>query len=326
MDKMIVGTPQGICIGNDALLKNADVIFIDDDCGSISNCKRVTVMCGGIAGQAKNITLSRIFSNTLCEDMGASVYSLHEVVTGTKCTTEGKFSYVVDGVSVVRVHQPVGRIENVDVPIVVCGQVASLENCENFAWVSPRDADAIAFAESGACEDIRYYSDMLICNDTDWYDPGFGFEPVGYWDKGEFLSVHNKPVCMPVYGSEGAAGADLFAMRKFEIGAGETVLIPTGVKASFPSNVMLNIYPRSSLHKRGLTLANCVGVVDSDYYNNESNGGELLVAMRNFSDHNTIVEYGERIAQAVFTGVIKDSRLKVLNATRKSGFGSTGVY
>ena len=108
------------------------------------------------------------------------------------------------------------------------------------------------------------------------------------------------------------------------VGAGETVLIPTGLKVLLPDDEFLAIYPRSSLAgKYGITLANCVGVVDSDYYNNEDNEGHIQVLLKNTTTTDYVVKKGDKIAQGIF-----QEYKRVANdcprGPRKGGFGSTG--
>ena len=129
---------------------------------------------------------------------------------------------------------------------------------------------------------------------------------------------------IPQRGTHFSAGYDLKSAETVVIGAGETVLIPTGLKARFPLDEFLAIYPRSSVAgKYGITLANCVGIVDSDYYNNTDNEGHIQVLLKNTSTVDYVVKKGDRIAQAIFqrfqtTG---DDRPRTV---RTGGFGSTG--
>lgn len=100
-------------------------------------------------------------------------------------------------------------------------------------------------------------------------------------------------------------------------------LIKTGIKAYFESDEVMYLFNRSSgPSKRGLVLANSVGVFECDYYSNPTNDGEILVSMYNFSNDDIIVKKGERIAQAVFQKFLiidNDSA----SGERLGGFGST---
>ena len=130
---------------------------------------------------------------------------------------------------------------------------------------------------------------------------------------------------IPTYGSEFAAGADLYAAldETFIIEAGETKLIPTGIALSIPVGFAGLIYARSGLAcKRGLAPANKVGVVDSDYR------GEFMVVLHNHGSEPQTIGHGERIAQLVVTPVITPgfSLVEELTDTVRAGggFGSTG--
>ena len=100
-------------------------------------------------------------------------------------------------------------------------------------------------------------------------------------------------------------------------------LIKTGIKAYFESDEVMYLFNRSSgPSKRGLVLANSVGVFECDYYSNPTNDGEILVSMYNFSNDDILIKKGERIAQAVFQKfLITDNDSATGN--RMGGFGST---
>ncbi len=130
---------------------------------------------------------------------------------------------------------------------------------------------------------------------------------------------------IPTYGSEFAAGADLYACVEEDmiLKPGDTRLIPTGIALEIPAGYAGLIYARSGLAtKRGLAPANKVGVVDSDYR------GEVLVSLHNHSQEAQMVAPGERIAQLVVTPVLAVNFCEVeeLEETRRAGggFGSTG--
>ena len=103
---------------------------------------------------------------------------------------------------------------------------------------------------------------------------------------------------IPTYGSEWAAGADLYACldTPATILPGNTVFIPTGIALEIPVGYAGLIYARSGLScKQGLAPANKVGVIDADYR------GEIIVALHNHGDSAKTVEPGDRIAQMVIT-------------------------
>ena len=130
---------------------------------------------------------------------------------------------------------------------------------------------------------------------------------------------------VPTYGSEFAAGADLYACLEapLTINPHETILVHTGVAMEIPTGFAGLIYARSGIaSKRGLAPANKVGVVDSDYR------GELMVALHNHSDLMQSIENGERIAQLVITPYVTADFIEsdTLDDTERGegGFGSTG--
>ena len=131
---------------------------------------------------------------------------------------------------------------------------------------------------------------------------------------------------LPTYGSEFAAGADLYALPDEEIviAPGETKLIHTGLAMEIPQGYGGFIYARSGLaSKRGLAPANKVGVVDADYR------GEVMVALHNHSQMAQTVAAGERVAQLVIAPFLKVDfeETDVLQDTVRGagGFGSTGT-
>ena len=130
---------------------------------------------------------------------------------------------------------------------------------------------------------------------------------------------------IPTYGSEYAAGADLYACTEgiTEFAPGETKMIPTGLAMEIPVGYAGLIYARSGLAtKKGLAPANKVGVVDSDYR------GEVMVSLHNHSTETKTIEPHERIAQLVITPyltAIFEEADELSDTVRgEGGFGSTG--
>lgn len=137
----------------------------------------------------------------------------------------------------------------------------------------------------------------------------------------------NAAATLPTYGSDYAAGADLYACLTDSktIAPGETAFIPTGLAMEIPAGYAGFIYARSGLScKRGLAPANKVGVIDADYR------GEIMVALYNHSDEAVTIEAKERIAQIVIAPYLKAMFEEVddLNTTVRGGggFGSTGTH
>ncbi len=136
----------------------------------------------------------------------------------------------------------------------------------------------------------------------------------------------NENAKLPYRATEGSAGADLFACLDEDavLGPGERKLIPTGIAIAVPdSGCGAFVFPRSSVSSRyGVSLANCVGVVDSDYR------GEIKVPLINHSDIPYTVKDGDRIAQMVIMPVVlplyTESDTLDETARGEGGFGSTG--
>ena len=134
-----------------------------------------------------------------------------------------------------------------------------------------------------------------------------------------------KNAIVPTYGSQEAAGADLYACmdEQVTIEPGESSWIDSGIAVELPRGYVGLIFARSSMGaKRGLAPANKVGVIDSDYR------GELRVVLHNHSKISQQVEPGERIAQLVIVPIITpgfevvDDLSDTVRADK--GFGSTG--
>ncbi len=130
---------------------------------------------------------------------------------------------------------------------------------------------------------------------------------------------------LPTYGSQEAAGADLYACldAPATVLPGQTVFIPTGLSMELPQGYVGLIYARSGLAcKRDLAPANKVGVIDSDYR------GEFIVALHNHGEKPQEIAPGERVAQLVITPVVTPGFVQVdsLSDTARAagGFGSTG--
>jgi len=130
---------------------------------------------------------------------------------------------------------------------------------------------------------------------------------------------------LPFKATSGSAGADLYACidTPITIGVGERVMIPTGISMEIPSNYGGFMFPRSSMAvKGGISMSNCVGVIDSDYR------GEISVPLINLGKEDYVVNPYDRIAQMVIIPVenAEYETAEELSSTErgKGGFGSTG--
>lgn len=129
---------------------------------------------------------------------------------------------------------------------------------------------------------------------------------------------------LPKRATSGSAGYDFFAPCDITLKPGETIKIPTGIRARIDDGWVLKIYPRSGLgFKYRLQLNNTVGIIDSDYYNSD-NEGHIFIKMTNDSNEGKTVSVGkgEGFAQGIFIeyGITVDDDV---NEVRNGGFGST---
>lgn len=130
---------------------------------------------------------------------------------------------------------------------------------------------------------------------------------------------------MPVRGSKSSAGYDFATPVEVTIPANGKALIWTDVKAYMQTGEVLLLDVRSSIGiKKGLMLANTIGVIDSDYYENPSNDGNIGICLRNLTDEDITLEAGERIAQGIFIPFLVADNGNT-DAEREGGIGSTGT-
>lgn len=136
----------------------------------------------------------------------------------------------------------------------------------------------------------------------------------------------NSQALIPSYMSSGAAGCDIHACidSKILVKPGERLAIPTGLSVEIPPGYEIQVRPRSGLaFKKGLTVINAPGTIDSDYR------GEIKVLVVNLGSEGVDVSPNDRIAQMVLQQVSQIEWLEVenLSSTERGvgGFGSTGV-
>ena len=130
-------------------------------------------------------------------------------------------------------------------------------------------------------------------------------------------------VPLPKYQTAGAAGFDLAASRDLVIQPGEIVLVPTGLVVQVPPGHFLGIFARSSTPlKRGLVVANGVGVLDADYCGPED---EIKIQLLNITKTPQRILRGDRLAQGVVLPFVRVSWEEAATSQpTRGGFGSTG--
>ena len=146
-----------------------------------------------------------------------------------------------------------------------------------------------------------------------------GFEIAKGWE--------DKDIHLPVRKTKYSAGYDVEAAEDVVIPSFKKEITPTlvktGIKAYMADDEALMLYNRSSNpKKKGLILANSVGVVDKDYYGNSDNDGHIMFAFYNIKDEDVIIKKGEAIGQAIFQKYLITDNDNA-EGERTGGFGST---
>lgn len=133
----------------------------------------------------------------------------------------------------------------------------------------------------------------------------------------------NKDHPLPAYMTEGAAAFDLMAREETVIAQRTIGYVPLNVAVEPPEGYFLLVAARSGTHKKGLFLANGIGIGDPDFC---GDGDEYKAAYYNFTDAPIVVKAGERIAQGMFIQFVRAEWEEVPEMSRKTrgGFGSTG--
>jgi dUTP pyrophosphatase len=137
------------------------------------------------------------------------------------------------------------------------------------------------------------------------------------------LHMLSSTAARPAYQSPGAAAVDLAAAAAVTVPPRGLVAVPTGLVFAVPDGYFLAIVARSSLPKRGLLVANGLGVLDSDY---RGPADEARVLVLNYTDAPVTIAAGDRIAQAFVVGVpaVRFEPFTPAAGSSRGGFGSTG--
>ena len=129
---------------------------------------------------------------------------------------------------------------------------------------------------------------------------------------------------LPRRSTASSAGYDFFSNETVQLMPSQIWLVHTGIKAKFPDDVVLQIFDRSSNPiKRGIVLANSVGIIDSDYYSSPDNDGEIMGQFMNITDKPVAIMQGQKIMQGIFFPYYLTSDDNA-SGQRVGGFGSTG--
>ena len=150
----------------------------------------------------------------------------------------------------------------------------------------------------------------------DWLDTFYNTENIEEIYKG---------IKMPKRATSGSAGYDFYSTLAFELKPGESIKIPTGIRAKINDGWVLKLYPRSGLgFKFRVQMNNTVGIIDSDYYNSDNEGHIFCKIMNDTNEDKTVsLNQGAGFCQGIFVeyGI---TFYDDVTEERNGGFGSTG--
>lgn len=137
------------------------------------------------------------------------------------------------------------------------------------------------------------------------------------------IKLFDSSLPLPEYKSSGAAALDLYSRLEMKINPGEVAYVPLNVAMQVPENYFVLLSARSSLQKKGLMMANGIGIGDYDY---RGDGDEYRAALYNFGQQPVKIEKGERLVQMIVLQreKINLEKLEVFDSSDRGGFGSTG--
>ena len=130
---------------------------------------------------------------------------------------------------------------------------------------------------------------------------------------------------IPVRATKGSAGYDFTVAEDTTCPAHKVTYVPTGIKMQIDDSYYLQLALRSSAPKKfGVMMANSIGIIDSDYYNNPDNEGHIMFAIIPIGDEDVVLEKGTKIGQGTIMryGLTDDDMVTEL---RTGGFGSTDL-
>lgn len=141
-----------------------------------------------------------------------------------------------------------------------------------------------------------------------------------------FRKHPNADIQLPIRGDSRSAGYDIRTPIRIELQPNERVLVFTDIKAYMLPDEVLEIHVRSSIGvKKNIVLSNITGIIDSSYYGNPSNDGNIGLTLWNTSDKVQVLEANERVCQGIFKKYLVADNDNIANNERTGGFGSTGA-
>lgn len=127
---------------------------------------------------------------------------------------------------------------------------------------------------------------------------------------------------LPKRNTKNSMAYDIYSPQSFKINPKETYMLKTGIKAQMREDEGLILNVRSSMGKKHIMLANTNGWIDSDFYNNEDNEGEIGLLFYNYGEETWEVRKGDRVAQCMFINFLTVDNDNT-TTKRVGGWGST---
>ena len=144
----------------------------------------------------------------------------------------------------------------------------------------------------------------------------------------EICTGYEDKAVLPKRADSGSCGYDFYIISNVDtyIHPNETVKFETGIKAYMLKDEYLALHVRSSVGiKKNIVLSNVTGIIDSSFYNNPTNEGNICIALTNIGDKVQVIEPNARVAQGIFMKYLVADKDEVVNEKRTSGIGSTGI-
>ena len=146
-----------------------------------------------------------------------------------------------------------------------------------------------------------------------------GFEVVSE----EFRIHKDKEIKLPRRATNHSSGYDFYSPVRVVVPPHESVLVMSDVKAYMQSDEELLMFPRSGLGIKGIIIRNTIGKIDSDYYSNIKNDGNIGISIWNTTDNPFVIEEGDRVCQGSFYKYLIVDNDNPISEERVGGFGST---
>ena len=128
----------------------------------------------------------------------------------------------------------------------------------------------------------------------------------------------------PKRSTKKSAGYDFCSLIDVVLKPNESIKIPTGIKACMNDDEVLMLYVRSSMgFKYNIRMCNQTGIINSDYYNNETNEGHIYIKLQNEGNEDFVIKKGDKICQGIFIKYLTVDNEEKIEKERISGIGST---